>query len=174
MAIADILKRRTEGAKARDPGHPRIPPLTVQHILAKRPPAVCSVDSGTEAVAALRLMAQRDLAAVLVMDGGKPAGIFSEREYRTAVTAEPSGSMTVGEAMIPCDLTVRPDDSAHHCLGIFTGHPLRFLPVERDGGLIDMLSLEELLGALTAHYQQIIMAFELDQQVMFLRGTYSC
>jgi CBS domain-containing protein len=174
MAIADILKQRAEGARVHDPSHPRIPPLTVQNILAKRPAAVCCVDSGMEVLTALRLMAQRDVASVLVMDRGKLAGIFSEREYRNAAAVEPAGSITVGEVMIPSGVTVSPEDSAHHCLGIFTGHHLRYLPVERETQLIDVLSLEELLGALTAHYQQIIMALKLDQQVMFLRGTYSC
>lgn len=174
MAIANILKQRTEGAKAHEPGHPRVPPLTVGNILARRAPAVCCVESATPALTALRLMGERDVAAVVVMDRGEPAGVFSEREYRNAAATEPAGSIAVGELMIRCGMTASPEDSAHHCMEIFTAHRLRHLRVARGGELADVLSLDELLGALAAHYQQIITAFELDQQVMFLRGTYSC
>lgn len=175
MAIADILKKRTEGAQSCDPSHPRIAPLTVQNVLAKRPPAICCVDAGIEVSAALRLMAQHDVGAVLVTKQGQLTGVFSEREYRHhAAAAGPAGSITVGEAMIPCTVAVSPEDSAHHCIGIFAAQHLRYLPVGGGPDPIDMLSLEELLGAVAAHYEQIIRAFELDQQVMFLRGTYSC
>lgn len=174
MAIADILTQRAEGARVRDPSHPRISPLTVETLLVRRPSAVCCVDAGTEACAALRLMAERDLAAVLVTVRGELAGVFSEREYRNAAVLEPAGSVTVGEAMIACEVALSPEDSARHCTGMFAEHGLCYLPVKRGTELIDVLSLEELLGALADHYRNIILAIELDQQVMFLRGTFSC
>ncbi len=174
MAIADILTQRAEGARVRDPSHPQISPLTVHTLLAKRPPAVCCVDASTEARAALRLMAQRDVASVLVMVRGDLAGVFSEREYRNAATVEPEGSITVGEAMVACDAAARPEDSAHSCMGIFTEYGVRFLPVKRGDEFIDVLSREELLGGLADYYRSIILAIELDQQVMFLRGNFSC
>lgn len=172
--MADILKQRAEGARVREPSHPRISPLTVQAILARRPPAACSVDAGMDAWTALQLMAQRDVASLVVTARGTLVGIFSEREYRYAVAVDPSGSMPVGEAMIPCGVTAGPEDSADRCMGIFAERHLRYLPVKRGDEIIDLLSLEELLGALAVHYRQIILAHELDQQVMFLRGTFSC
>ena len=174
MAIADTLKERIEGARGRAPAHPRVPPLTVQAILSQRPPVLCQVGPGTAALSALRLMAQCNVAALLVIDGDKVTGVFSEREYRQAAALEEVESIPVGTLMIPCGMTVSPEDSANHCLQICSERQFRYLPVAQGSQVIDLLSLEELLGALAAYYQKIILAFELDQQVMFLRGTYSC
>jgi len=51
---------------------------------------------------------------------------------------------------------------------------VRYLPVQEGSGFVAMLSLDDLLQETVAYLEKVFRANELDQRIIFLRGTYSC
>jgi CBS domain-containing protein len=66
------------------------------------------------------------------------------------------------------------DQSVHACLALMESNGLARIAVFDDGKPLGMLSVAELQRALIAHYESIFTAIELDQNILFLQGTYSC
>lgn len=172
----NVLDKRATGVQGEMPQHPRVRSLGVRDILAKRIPRLACVDPQLSLLAALSLMHERNLAALVVGVEDCRCGIFSVDDFArlTRHSGSAALSLPVGEAVIRDTAFASPDDSAQVCLQLMVERKLRFLPVKQDGKPVDMLSLDELLGELVEYYGKIIKANELDQQLLFLRGTYSC
>lgn len=176
MPPMKILEARTTGTQLEVPNHPRVEPLTVSAILKKRPSPIHSVDANALSLDALRLMSEHDIEAVPVLDGGALIGIFSEREHarNSALVEQLAVATPVRDAMVPCNVFAAPTDSAQYCFSLMRENRLRYLPVQDQGTLVAVLSLDDLLSEIVAHHQRVFRASELDQQILFLRGTYSC
>ena len=156
--------------------HPRIGTLTVSKVLPPSPPAMWSVDAGALAHDALRQMAEHDLGALVAVEGEHFAGMFTERDYLRQVVLGNSGAAhaPVAELISPSPFFATPQQTAEECLVVMTENRLHHLPVLENGRAIGLLSLVVLLHALLAHYERAFAAFELDQRILFLQGTYSC
>ena len=83
-------------------------------------------------------------------------------------------TLPVSNIMTPCNCVVLPDDSAQTCLHLMQENNLHFIPVQENGHLIALLSKDELLSEMISNYEKIFRESALDQQILFLRGTYSC
>lgn len=164
------------------PQHPRVAPLTISNVLARKVPAVPAVPAvhGVTVAAtvreALAVLAEHDVGAVLVLDGERVAGIFSERDYvRLAfVRAGIAGATSVSQVMTPCTVFATPTQTVQSCLDLMNEKRLQYLPVIEDGKPLALPSIADLLKATIAHYERISQAHALDQRIMFLQGTYSC
>jgi CBS domain-containing protein len=156
--------------------HPRVPRLTVGSVLRERKTGLPCIDSSFQSVDALRLLAEKNLAAVIVMDADRVAGIFSLPDFALATmeTGLSAMNLPVNRVMTSCDFHASPDDSAQACLNLMDEHHLNYLPVQEAGNLIALLPRETLLTELLANYEKIFREAALDQQILFLRGTYSC
>lgn len=156
--------------------HSRIGTLTVSKVLARQALQTWSVSAGTLAVDALRLIAEGDVGALVVVSGERFAGMFSERDYLRQVVLGNAAAVdaSVGELMCPCVFSATPQQRAQECLALMTERKLRHLPVLEQGRVFGVLSLDALLYALVAHQESAFAAFELDQRILFLQGTYSC
>lgn len=176
MATRKVLDARVAGTEFEVPRHPRVEPITVNSILQKRPSKPHCISGDATSLEALTLMAEHDVGAVLVLDGGRLVGMFSEREYaRSSIRAtQLPTAMPVREVMTPCDIIANVTDSAHKCLSLMLENRLQYLPVQEKGKLIAMLSLDDLLNETVAYLERVFKENELDQQIVFLRGTYSC
>lgn len=176
MPAAKTPEARATGTQFDVPSHPRVEPLTVRNFLKGRPSAIHCVGSDVPSLVALRLMAEHNIGAVLVLTGDRLGGIFSERDFaRDSARVGPLAvTAPLHEAMTPCHVFVTPMDSVQSCLSLMGENGLRYLPVKEAGRFIAMLSLEDLLSEMVAHHQRVFKANELDQQILFLRGTYSC
>jgi CBS domain-containing protein len=176
MPTTKILEARTTGTQSEVPRHPRVETLTVKSVLKERPSPICCVEADVASLDALKLMAKHDIGAVMVLDGGRAIGIFSEREYvrHSARVAQLAVTAPVHETMMPCDISVTTAASAQECLNLMNEKRLRHLPVQEAGKLIAMLSLDDLLSEIVAHHERVFRASEQDRQILFLRGTYSC
>jgi len=121
-------------------------------------------------------MAEHDLEAVLVSDGGRSIGIFSERDYaRGSIHATHSpAEIPVRDVMTSCDVFANFADSLQTCLGLMLENRLRYLPVQEKGNLIALLSLEDFLAEMVSYLERVFKEYALDDQIVFLRGTYSC
>jgi CBS domain-containing protein len=171
-----VLNSRVAGARGEMPRHPRVEPLTVNSILHGAQSALHCVQADASALDALKIMVEHDVGAVLVLEGSRLIGIFSERNHaRSSIRAAQSTTpIPLRELMTICDVAASPTDTAQKCLGLMNENRLRYLPVRDGENLIAILSLEDLLKETILYLENVFKQGELDQQVASLRGTYSC
>lgn len=96
---------------------------------------------------ALQLMAERNVGALLVLDGQRLAGIFSERDYarKVILKGKSSRDTAVREVMTENVITVAPDDSVEHCMIRMTERHIRHLPVIDKGELVGIVSIGDVV-----------------------------
>jgi CBS domain-containing protein len=128
----------------------------VRQLLESKPAEVHSIAPGAPVIEALRLMAEKGIGAVLVLEGDKLAGILSERDYarKIALLGRSSADTPVRDIMTAELRTVSPDDSVEHCMQVVTDGRIRHLPVLERGELIGLVSIGDLVKA-TIEEQQI-------------------
>lgn len=108
---------------------------------------------------ALALMADKNIGAVLVLDEGRVAGIFSERDYarRVVLQGKTSRETAVSEVMTVEVVCVRPDLSVEKCLALMTDKRFRHAPVlDESGRLVGLVSIGDVVKALLNKQQIII------------------
>ena len=120
---------------------------TVRQLLGAKSPEIHAVPPDVAVVQAIRLMAEKGIGAVLVMDGARLAGILSERDYaRKIVLAGRSSKETpVRDIMTTDVITVSPDDNAQTCMQTVTRNRIRHLPVVDGGRLVGFVSIGDLV-----------------------------
>lgn len=133
---------------------------TVRQLLEAKAPEIYAIGPDAPVIDAIRLMAEKRIGAVLVMEGTRLVGILSERDYaRKIVLQGRSSSDTPVSTIMTADvITVRPDDSADHCMQVVTQQRIRHLPVVRGGEVIGVVSIGDLVKAVIEDQQ-----VELDQ-----------
>ncbi|MDD2160423.1 CBS domain-containing protein [Pseudomonas sp. MIL19] len=142
--------------------------ITVAEILRAKPQAaVYSVTPTTSVLEAIKLMAEKGIGALVVLDKGRLAGIVSERDYaRKVVLLERSaGDISISEIMTADVLTVSPRDTSQHCMQLMTDRHLRHLPVLAEGELIGLLSIGDLVKTTIAEQASLIQQLE-----QYIRG----
>ena len=156
--------------------HPRIGCLTVRKVLSKIPIEPWSVDAGTLAIEALRMINEFNVGALMVVGGNPSVGLFSERIFLSQIVLgkRKSEQASVGSLMTPCTFSVTPQQTAEECLAAMRETKTHFLPVLEDGQAVGLLSLDALLQAIVTHQERVFTALELDLRILFLQGTYSC
>ncbi len=120
---------------------------TVRQLLEGKSPEVFAVGPESAVIDAIRLMAEKSIGAVVVMDGDGLAGILSERDYaRKVVLHDRSSSTTlVREIMTAKVVTVAPSEQVEHCLQLVTDFRIRHLPVVEGGSVIGVISIGDLV-----------------------------
>jgi len=98
---------------------------------------------------AIRLMADRRIGAVLVVDKGIVIGIFTERDYimRVEVEGRPTKETLLREVMTDKMYTVTTNTSIEHCLGLMTLRHIRHLPIVEEGRLMGIISMRDAVAA---------------------------
>jgi CBS domain-containing protein len=121
---------------------------------------VHAVSPDAAVVDALRLMADKGIGAVLVMQDGRLAGILSERDYARKVVLQDRSSATtpVRDIMSAKVYTVDPSQSVQQCMELMTGQRIRHLPVVQAGTVVGVISIGDLVKAVIEEQQR-----ELDQ-----------
>ena len=120
---------------------------SVRQLLDGKSPEVQAVAPGAAVIDAIRLMAQKGIGAVLVMNGPKLVGILSERDYaRKIVLMDRSSATTpVQEIMTAEVVTVAPTVSVEQCLELVTQRRIRHLPVLEGGEVVGVISIGDLV-----------------------------
>ena len=127
--------------------------MSVFQILeAKRgdgPGEVVSVDSETSVVDAVSLMSKHRIGAVLVMDGGRIAGILSERDVMHLIARDGAGALSepVTGAMTSKLVTCPKSESVDRAMSLMTEGRFRHLPVMDGDDLIGMISIGDVVKA---------------------------
>lgn len=122
---------------------------TLRQLLGSKTPEVYAVAPGDSVIDAIRLMAEKSVGAVLVMDGASLAGIVSERDYARKVVlhGRSSADTSVREIMTADVITVGPNHTVEHCMQVVTEHRIRHLPVMEGGEVIGVISIGDLVKA---------------------------
>lgn len=120
----------------------------IRQILAHKP-HVYSVAPDATVLDALRLMEQKNIGAVLVLDGERLAGIFSERDYarRVMLQGRLSRDTPVSEVMTEDVFVIPPDTNAGECMVHMTERHVRHLPVVESGRVVGVISIGDVVRA---------------------------
>lgn len=140
---------------------------TVRQLLESKSPETFSISPDAPVIDAIRLMAEKRVGAVLVLQAGTLAGILSERDYARKIVLEGRSSKTtpVRDIMTSQVITVSPDDNAQLCMQTVTRNRIRHLPVVENGEVLGVISIGDLLAAVIEQQQQ-----DLDQLQRYITG----
>jgi CBS domain-containing protein len=96
---------------------------------------------------ALKLFADKNIGAVLVIDDTKLSGIFTERDYarKVILKAKSSKDTTVGELMSREVFYVSPSDTVDDCMAIMTDKHVRHVPVLENGRVVGLISIGDVV-----------------------------
>lgn len=111
---------------------------------------------------ALELMSSKNIGAVLVLDGERLAGIFSERDYarKGILQGRKAKSTPVTEVMTPNVFTVTPDLTINDCMELFSTKRIRHLPVLEEDRVIGVLSIGDIVTAIIGEQENRIQHLE--------------
>lgn len=122
---------------------------TLRQLLGNKTAEVYSVAPNDSVIDAIRLMAQKGVGAVLVMEGAKLVGIISERDYARKVVlhGRSSADTAVREIMTAEVVTVGLQQTVAECMRIVTEHRIRHLPVMDGDEVAGVISIGDLVKA---------------------------
>lgn len=117
-----------------------------------------SVSPNATVYQALQIMADNNIGAILVMDGDKLVGIFSERDYarKVVLMGKTSAGTPISEIMTHKLLCVPPAASVDDCLGLMTEKRIRHLPVLENDQVLGILSIGDLVREKIADQEFVI------------------
>jgi CBS domain-containing protein len=122
--------------------------MSIARILAQRNAGeIVTCDAAMPLRDAVALLAEKRIGALPVMDGGRVAGIFSERDVIHCLASHGGGvlDLTVGHAMTAPAITVSPDTDVLAALALMTQRRIRHLPVTEAGELVGFISIGDLV-----------------------------
>ena len=107
-----------------------------------------SVEAGASITEVAQRMVERNVGAVLVLDGGRLAGILTERDVLRAVARGLDDSTRVGDCMTAHPETIAPDDTTDHAAVLMLHGGFRHLPVVEGDDLVGVISIRDLVPLL--------------------------
>lgn len=134
----------------------------VQHLLDKKGREIISVAPEDSVLDAIKLMAERGIGALVVMNDGQLLGIMSERDYarKVIIKGRSSRSTQVAEIMTSDVLTTTSSQTVDVCMNVMTERKIRHLPVVEDDKVIGMISIGDLVKAIISDQQEAIEQLE--------------
>jgi CBS domain-containing protein len=131
---------------------------TVKQILKEKGAEVWTIGPDQTVLEALRLMAEKEVGALLVINSGGVVGIISERDYARKVILRGvySKDTPVRDIMSGKVFFVRPDQTAEECLALMTEMRCRHLPVMEDNELKGLVSIGDAVKAVISEKEFLI------------------
>ena len=122
--------------------------MKVKELLDKIGYDVYSVSPDTTVFEALKLMAEKNIGAILVLEGKKIVGIMSERDYARKVILQGKASKetSVKDIMSSGVVHTNPEVNVEKCLDLMMKHKIRYLPVMEQDRLVGIISIEDVRG----------------------------
>jgi CBS domain-containing protein len=136
--------------------------IPVSEILLNKGQQVWSISPETVVFDAIKLMAEKNVGALLVTKDGKLAGIISERDYTRNVVLKGRSSKdtTVREIISGRVISVSPDHTVEECLRLMTEHRIRHLPVLQGGQILGVISIGDLVNSIISSQNSAIQQLE--------------
>ena len=134
----------------------------VRHLLDSKGRDVVSIAPGASVLDAIRLMSDRGIGALIVMEGDSLAGILTERDYarKVILKGRASDATEVREIMTHDVITTSSSESVENCMNTVTEKRIRHLPVVDDGKICGIISIGDLVKAIISDQQQAIEQLE--------------
>ncbi len=134
----------------------------VSDLLEKRSQALWHVHPDDTVFDALKLLAEREVGALMVMDRGKLVGVVSERDYtrKVALQGKNSKETKVSEIMTKNVFVVAPDTRTRTCMALMSEKRIRHLPVVEGDTVIGMISIRDIMDDIIADHELTISQLE--------------
>lgn len=131
---------------------------TVGEMLEQKGRTVWNVTPNTSAYDALRLMADKGIGAVLVMECGDIRGVFSERDCARKLCLEENvaSEIPVTKIMSTAITHVEPGNTVEHCMALMTEKRVRHLPVLENGELMGLVSIGDIVKTIISEQRSEI------------------
>jgi CBS domain-containing protein len=138
-------------------------------VLATKGLGVLTVSPEASVYDAIRVMAEQDVGALVVMDGDYLLGVLSERDYtrKVALQGRSSRSTKVRDIVARTLVTVTPRDDVEDCMRLMTRLRVRHLPVMENGGVVGLVSMGDLVNFVITAQDATI-----EQLVHYISGDY--
>lgn len=135
---------------------------TIKTLLRNKGSDVWSVLPDTSVYDAIHLMAEKEIGALLVMEGQRMVGIISERDYARQVILKgrASDSTPVRDVMSGDVITATRKNSIEDCMGLMTEHRIRHLPIVDGEQVVGVVSVGDLVKAIISDQQSTIHELE--------------
>ena len=134
----------------------------IKHLLDRKGRDIISVKPEISVLDAIRLMAEKGIGSLVVMEDQELLGIMSERDYarKVIIKGRSSKSTAVSEIMTVNVFTTSSSETVNDCMGVMTEKKIRHLPVVEDNVVIGMISIGDLVEAIISDQQEEIEQLE--------------
>ncbi len=138
------------------------PVTSVHHILEHKGGHVWSVHADETVYDAIKKMADKDVGSLVVLKDGELVGIVTERHYARSVflKGRASPQTRVGEIMERSVVCVHPDQSVEECMAVMSARRVRHLPVIKNGKLVGIVSIGDLVKSIISDREFVIEQLE--------------
>src|ERR1700691_882744 len=142
---------------------------TVRSILRHKSSEISALPPEHTVYEAVAMMADKSVSALLVVSGGKLAGIVSERDYarKVILKGKHSHEIQVKEIMTSPVFTISPGDSVEDCMRVITAHRIRHLPVMEGDTILGIISIGDVVRTIIS-----AQAHAIDQLSGYIEGRY--
>ena len=131
---------------------------TIESVMNVKGKEIWSISPDTSVFDALRIMSEKDIGAMPVMQGKRLVGIFSERDYarKVILLGKSSKNMRVSEIMSTQLVVITPDRKTEEGLALMTAKHVRHLPVIEDKKLVGFVSIGDLVKSIIDEQKQLL------------------
>jgi CBS domain-containing protein len=135
---------------------------TVRQLLQAKGSQIYTIAPDARVFDALKLMAEKNVGALVVTEGGRLEGIISERDYarKVILLSKSSHDIAVRDIMTAKVITVHPGQTVEECMALMTDKRIRHLPVTDGERVIGMLSIGDLVKEVIAEQEATIKQLE--------------
>lgn len=135
---------------------------TVNQLLQNKGSRVWSIGPDALVIEALKLMAEKEVGALVVLEGDQVVGILSERDYARKVSLLGKSSKTtpVREIMTEKVVFIRPEQTVEDCMALMTNKRIRHLPVMDGDRLVGVISIGDVVKEVISQQEFIIAQLE--------------
>ncbi len=136
--------------------------IRMRDILANKGHEICSIGPDRTVFEALELMAEKEIGALLVMEGDRVKGLFSERDYarKMILHGRTSKETKVSEVMTDRVICSSLDNSAEECMAVMTEKRVRHLPIVEKDEVVGLISIGDIVKAVISEQQFTIEVLE--------------
>ena len=135
---------------------------TIRHILEVKGHDLWSIGPNASVFDALRMMSDKDIGALIVMENDQMVGILSERDYarKVVLLGKTSRETTVNEIMSKKVFTIHPDQTVEEAMELMNSKHIRHLPVLDDSRVLGIISIGDVVKAIIYKQREAIKDLE--------------
>lgn len=135
---------------------------TVKQLFDTKQPRIVAVPENISVLDALKVMTDKNISAVLVMENQKLSGIFTERDYARKIILQGKSSKDtlINEAMTANPITINFSDTIDYCMELMTEKHIRHLPIVVNDEVKGMVSIGDVVKFIIADQKQTISQLE--------------